>query len=361
MDGSMKAQVCCGQPSREGTSGGPGTRVETPPIASLLRAGFRRGNREVGTSGQPDVGIADPETWRSMAERSSLGIALAVGNQKGGVGKTTVAVHLAAALGIRGYRCLLLDLDPAAGATRHLGVPENSFAGSLELLTSDEPLESLVVTEGLPAGVHLVPARPQLSDLESLLSKFVDRTRILDRTLAAARHLYDYIILDTPPSAGAVTTVAAYSSVEWFLLAAFPHPLALGGLTEAFNDIADVRARRNPELEVLGVAFTNVDGRTRRLRAELDTLVQDLMPGRRFRTAVSQAVVVPMMSGEGKTVFDHAHQQRMFVAKQFRRLADEVEHRTRHRDAFLRGTLGSPPSWELPATVVTADQLAAGE
>lgn len=314
----------------------------------------------------------------------SLGIALAVGNQKGGVGKTTVAVHLAAALGIRGYRCLLLDLDPAAGATRHLGVPENAFAGSLELLTSDEPLESLVVTERLPERVHLVPARPQLSDLESMLSKFVDRTRILDRTLATARDLYDFIILDTPPSAGAVTTVAAYSAVEWFLLAAFPHPLSLGGLTEAFNDIADVRARRNPEFEVLGIAFTrrrasmktsispvgvamaktvwrNVDGRTRRLRSELDTLVQGLMPGRRFRTAVSQAVVVPMMSGEGKTVFDHPNHQRLFVARQFRRLADEVEHRTRNRESFLRGTLGSPPAWETAGLLTTADRLAAGE
>lgn len=296
-----------------------------------------------------------------MVGQVSSGIAIAVGNQKGGVGKTTVAVHLAAALGIRGYRCLLLDLDPAAGATRHLGVPENAFAGSLELLTSDEPLESLVVTERLPERVHLVPARPQLSDLESMLSKFVDRTRILDRALATARDLYDFIILDTPPSAGAVTTVAAYSSVEWFLLAAFPHPLSLGGLTEAFNDIADVRARRNPELEVLGVAFTNVDGRTRRLRSELDTLVQGLMPGRRFRTAVSQAVVVPMMSGEGKTVFDHPNHQRLFVARQFRRLADEVEHRTRHREAFLRGTLGSPPCWETAALLTTADRLAAGE
>ena len=296
-----------------------------------------------------------------MVGQSRLGIAIAVGNQKGGVGKTTVAVHLAAALGIRGYRCLLLDLDPAAGATRHLGVPENAFAGSLELLTSDEPLESLVVTDRLPERVHLVPARPQLSDLESMLSKFVDRTRILDRALATARDLYDFIILDTPPSAGAVTTVAAYSSVEWFLLAAFPHPLSLGGLTEAFNDIADVRARRNPELEVLGVAFTNVDGRTRRLRSELDTLVQGLMPGRRFRTAVSQAVVVPMMSGEGKTVFDHPNHQRLFVARQFRRLADEVEHRTRHREAFLRGTLDSPPSWEAAALLTTADRLAAVE
>src|SRR5690349_16714927 len=106
---------------------------------------------------------------------------IAVGNQKGGVGKTTTTVHLAAALGQRGYRCLVIDLDPAAGATKHLGVPANSFAGSLELLTTDEALDSLIIADGMPAGVHLVAARPQLSEIDTLISKYVDRTRILDR------------------------------------------------------------------------------------------------------------------------------------------------------------------------------------
>lgn len=292
-----------------------------------------------------------------MSTHLNKGICIAVGNQKGGVGKTTVAVHLAAALAGRGYRCLLMDLDPSAGSTKHLGVPQNAYAGALELITTDEPLESLVVVDGMPERLHLVPARPQLAELDAMLSKFVDRTRVLDRALLMARHTYDFIILDTPPSAGAITTVAAYSSAEWFLLSAFPHPLALAGLSEACRDIADVRARRNPELEVLGVVFTNVDGRTRSLRCQLDELVQDLMPGRRFRTVVSQAVVVPTMSGLGKTVFAHERAPRLLVAKQFRRLADEVEHRALHRDEFLRGTLGDPPGWATPALLAMADEL----
>ena len=159
----------------------------------------------------------------------TLGIVIAVGNQKGGVGKTTNTVHIAAALGLRGYRCLVIDLEPAAGATRHLGVPENSYAGSLELLTTDETLVGLVIEDGMPKGVHLIPSRPQLSELDTLLSKFEDKTRILDRPLSAARSRYDFILLDTPPAAAATTTVAAYASSEWFLLSAFPHPLSLGG------------------------------------------------------------------------------------------------------------------------------------
>ena len=294
-----------------------------------------------------------------MKHNLPLGIVIAVGNQKGGTGKTTNSVHIAAALGLRGYRCLVVDLDPAAGATRHLGVPENSFAGSLELLTTDETVQTLAVTDNLPKGMHLIPSRPQLSELDTLLSKFADRTRILDRPLALARQIYDFIFLDTPPSAAAITTVAAYAASEWFLLSAFPHPLSLGGLTEAFNDIADVRARRNPELEVLGIVFTNVDGRATRLKAELDAVVNEAMPGRRFSTVISQAVVIPMLSGRGKTLFQVAKHDRIPAARQYRRLAAEVEHRVLNRDAYLAGTLGELPTASLSPLLVSADELVA--
>jgi cellulose biosynthesis protein BcsQ len=146
---------------------------------------------------------------------------------------------------------LIIDLDPGAGATKHLGVPVQSFAGTLELLTTSETPQTLAITDGMPKGVHLIPSRTQLSELDTLLSKFIDRTSILERPISLARPNYDFIFLDTPPWAGATTTVAAYAVAEWFLLSAFPHPLSLAGLNEALKDIADVRARRNPALEVL--------------------------------------------------------------------------------------------------------------
>lgn len=274
-----------------------------------------------------------------MNNDKSLGILIAVGNQKGGVGKTTNTVHIAAALGQRGYRCLIIDLDPQAGATKHLGVPENSFAGSLELLSTDETIDSLVVTDKMPKGVHIVPSRTQLSELNNVLSKYVDRTCILDRPIARARELYDFIFLDTEPSAAATTTVAAYSCSEWFLLSAFPHPLSLGGLTQAFNDIADVRKHRNPGLEVLGVVFTCVDGRTTTLRAQLNEVVSSALPGRRFQTQVSQANILPVLSGRGKTLFQLPKYQAIPVANQYIRLSREVEHRVLNRPEFLAGRL----------------------
>ncbi|MFA6043739.1 MAG: ParA family protein [Phycisphaerales bacterium] len=276
-----------------------------------------------------------------MTTTPPLGLAIAVGNQKGGVGKTTNAVHLAAACGNSGYRVLLIDLDPAACATKHLGLATNSYAGSLELLTSDERVEALAVTDGMPSGVSLIPSRGQLAELDTVLSKFVDRTRILERPLEEARQRYDFIFLDTCPSAAATTTVAAYASVEWFLISAFPHPLSLGGLSEALNDIAEVRQYRNPELEVLGVIFSNVDPRATRLRGELEFVVGEALPGRQFETVITQAIVIPECSGKGRTLFQLPKHQEIRSAQQYMCLAAEVEHRVLHRAAFIDGSL--PP------------------
>lgn len=266
------------------------------------------------------------------------GVVLAVGNQKGGVGKSTNTVHLAAALGERGYTSLIIDLDPSAGATKHLGIPPESFAGTLELLTTLETPETLAVTEKLPRGVSLIPARAELAELDHLLSKFVDRTRILDRALDLARPAFDFIFLDTPPNPGAITTVAAYSSAEWFLLSAFPHPLAVGGLNEALKDIVDVRARRNPTLEVLGVIVTAVDARSNLWR-EVEDVVNRALPGRSFQTKISQAIEVAKCSGRGKTLLQMKSHDKHPVTIQYRALAGEIEERVLNRDEFVAGRL----------------------
>jgi len=273
-------------------------------------------------------------------EKKPMGIVIGVGNQKGGVGKTTNTLHIAAALGEKGYRNLIIDLDPAAGATKHLGIPIQSFAGTLELLTTEETPQSLAIYEKMPKGVHLIPSRTQLSELDSVLSKFIDKTRVLERPLELARQNYDFIWLDTPPNAGATTTVSAYSSADWFLLSAFPHPLSMGGLNEALKDIADVRRRRNPTLEVLGVVLTCVDTRTN-LAVELEEVVARELPGRAFETIITQAIALPDCSGKGKTLFQMKQYENHKVTEQYRILTNEIERRLLNREAFLGGHLSS--------------------
>lgn len=270
--------------------------------------------------------------------KTPLGIVIGIGNQKGGVGKSTNTVHIAAALGEKGYKVLIIDLDPSAGSTKHLGIPPEGFLGTLELLTTEETPQTLAISEGMPVNVHLIPARTELADLDKVLSKFVDKTNILERALRLARPGFDFILLDTPPNPAAPTTIGAYSSAEWFLLSVFPHPLSIGGLNEAFKDIADVRTRKNPSLEVMGVVITAVDGRTNLWREVADTIAAAL-PGRAFQTKISQAIEIAKIAGLGKTLFQTRSGAKHEVADQYRRLAEEIVHRALNREEFISGHL----------------------
>ncbi len=316
-----------------GRAGAPATQSSRRELPACID-GDDRVIQERRNAGTP--ACRHSASSKNMGASKSLGIVIAVGNAKGGVGKTTVTVHLAAALGLGGYRCLIIDLDAGAGATKHLGVAADEFAGTLELLTTDEPVRRLAIADGMPTNVSLIPSRTQLSELDVRLSRFSDRTRILERPLAEARKLFDFILLDTAPAAAETTTVAAYASADWFLLSAFPHPLSLAGLNEALLDIAEVRRHRNPRLEVLGVVFSNVDGRAKRLRMDLLKHVTAALPGRVFETHISQAVILPELSSRG-TLFQDGATMRLSVAQQYLRLAAEVEQRVLQREKFLAG------------------------
>jgi len=274
-----------------------------------------------------------------MHDYTPLATTIVIGNQKGGVGKSTNACHLAAALGERGRMVLVIDLDPHAGATKHLGVRPDRYAGSLELLAGEDTVGNLAIDEGMPAGVELIAARTELAELDRRVSKYLDTTRLLEQPLRDARKTYDYIILDTPPAARSIATIAAYSEAEWILLSAFPHHLSIEGLTEAFRDINDVRRYRNHKLEVLGILLCCVDRRVKKNRHRIEALVASALPGRELDTSISQAAVLPESSAVGKTVFQRSDCRDHLVLRQYRRLAAELEYRMRHRPAFLAGTL----------------------
>lgn len=262
---------------------------------------------------------------------------IAVGNQKGGVAKTTNTVHLAAALGELGRKCLIIDLDMNQGTTRHLGIPSEAFLGAYEMLIGEEQPEDVIITSEddgveLPTNVHLISARRNLEKVDQALlqqNKFLITQDVLIGPLATLEGKYDYIFLDTAPNA-TTPTIAAYKAAKWFILSALPDPLAVSGLSDALVDIKGAQRHGNPELRILGVVLSGIDGRRTRLASNLIQYVEDAFsvdggPSAKFKTTISRSTVVPEAQRLGKTVFqtDPMHK----VAQQYRALAREVEER----------------------------------
>ena len=261
---------------------------------------------------------------------------IAVGNQKGGVGKTTNACHLAAALGELGRLCLIWDLDINHGSTKHFGIPAETYFGTFELLAGDDDLDSIVLTGEeddveLPTNVHLIAAARNLEGLDGALGpdhKFFPAGVLLD-AIEKMRGRYDYVFLDTAPSVIS-TTLGAYMASEFFVLSTTPQRFAVEGLQDAARDIQAAIRRGNKKLRVLGVVMSDVDKRTRLARLHLG-LVEDLFrsapgePSAMFETIISRSTVIGEAQRHGKTIFQTSPGHK--VTSQYRELAQELEKR----------------------------------
>lgn len=265
---------------------------------------------------------------------------IAIGNQKGGVGKTTTTVNLAAALGELGKKCLIIDLDANCGATRALGIPPTSFQGIVEVMLGEEdPLAIALETdpdEGieLPHNVSLIPASRDLEMIDAMLvTKREYRhgdvktclTKPIEAIVKSGR--FDYVFLDTAPNV-MVPTSAAYRVARWFILTATPERLAVEGLNDALDDISVVREAYNRRLELLGVVLSCVNRRTR-LATQLVQWVTErfevMEPYGTFATRISRSTAVAYAQNEGQTILQRepAHK----VTEQYRALAREVIER----------------------------------
>ena len=298
----------------------------------------------------------EKELMETNSEVSQTSI-IAVGNQKGGVGKTTTTVHMAAALGEIGRKCLIIDLDMNQGATRHLGIPSESFLGSFEMLTGEERAEDVIITGDdndvdLPTNVHLIAARRNLEKIDKALlgiNKFLITQDILLAPLRELEGKYDYVFLDTAPNA-TTPTIAAYKSAHWFILAAMPDPFAIAGLNDALTDIQSAQLNGNPGLRVLGVVLSGVDGRRTRLATALTDYVEhqfaiNATKSAKFATTISRSTVIPEAQRVGKTLFQTAPHHK--VCEQFRALALEIESRLGRRPESLGNEPVQAPGSEL--------------
>lgn len=289
-------------------------------------------------SGDADRKRGDMKTATKSLEPVRQTQIIAIGNQKGGVGKTTNTVHLARALVERGRKVLVWDLDMNSGATKHFGIPTDAFMGTFEVLVGAERPVDVITTnaeEGvaLPDGLHLITSRRKLEAIDETLAakdKFMARADVLAEPIKTLHGLYDYIFLDTAPNATA-PTVASYKVADWFILSAIPDPFAIDGLRDALTDIRAVQQRGNPRLRVLGVIMSAVDERTRLARSLTDYIRDTFRKSAaeedsvRFKTIINRSTVIPVAQQEGRTLFETepAHK----VTEQYRQLAAEVEER----------------------------------
>ncbi|HEX6701735.1 MAG TPA: ParA family protein [Gaiellaceae bacterium] len=213
------------------------------------------------------------------------GTIYAVANQKGGVGKTTTAINLAACLAEAGERALVVDLDPQANATSGLGERANGTS-SYDLLDG-APLGDLAKPTRFP-NLHLVPAKPDLAGALVELARRDDGDRYLAQSLGSAREAYGFVFLDCPPSLGPLT-VNALAAADRVLVPVQAEYYALEGLTQLVHSVNLVRARLNPRLALGGVLLTMVDRRTR-LAADVSDEVRRHFGPLVFETTVPRSV-----------------------------------------------------------------------
>ncbi|PIR74032.1 MAG: chromosome partitioning protein ParA [Candidatus Magasanikbacteria bacterium CG10_big_fil_rev_8_21_14_0_10_47_10] len=245
---------------------------------------------------------------------------IAVVNQKGGVGKTTTAVNLAAGLAEMGKFVLLVDMDPQGNASSGLGLSRaDAGQGVYEALAKQRRLHDVIYNTA-HEGLRLLPSTPNLAGANIELVDVERREFQLADLLAEAGHAYDYIIIDCPPSLG-LLTVNSLTASDHILIPVQAEYYALEGLGQLLETINLIREHIKPEINVLGAVITMFDKRTR-LSSDVMEELYKYFPNNIFRSVIPRTVRLAEAPSFGKSIFHY--EPRGKGARAYERLAQEI-------------------------------------